>query len=103
MAVVGKNVGGGGFLNEDGRLGMYVGETRGVHEVAGNPTDPPTPELMLRRSRMVLVHAHRPPCDLRQPWIGTAASLARGCKPCRGCTLEIWLSLPMVGESNWWW
>ena len=65
---------------------MYVGETRGVHEVAGNPTDPPTPELMLRQSRMVLVHAHRPPYDPRQPWIGTAASLKRKCKACRGCT-----------------
>ena len=35
-----------GLPNEDGRLGVYVGETRGVHEVAGNPTDPPTPEFM---------------------------------------------------------
>ena len=67
---------------------MYVGETRGVHEVAGNPTDPPTPKLMLRRRRMVLVLAHRPPYDPRQPWIGTAASLEMGCKPCRGCTLD---------------
>ena len=97
MAVVCKNVGRGELLNEDGRLGMYVGETRGVHEPgAGNPTDPPTLELMLRRRRMALVLAHRPPYDPRQPWIGTAASLEMGCKPCRDCTLEIWLSLPMV-------
>ena len=47
MAVVCKNVGEKGLLNEDGRLAMYVGETREVHQVAGNPADPPTPEFML--------------------------------------------------------
>ena len=76
-----------GLPNEDGRLGVYVGETRGVHEVAGNPTDPPTPKLMLRRRRMVLVLAHRPPYDPRQPWIGTAASSERGYMARRGCML----------------
>ena len=73
---------------------------RGVYQVAGNPTDPPTPELMLWRSNMVRVHAHKPPYDTRQPWIGAAASLERVCKPYRGCTLEIWLSLPMVGVNG---
>ena len=38
---------GGGLPDEDRRLAVYVGETRGVHEVAGDPTDTPKPEFML--------------------------------------------------------
>jgi len=38
---------GGGLPNEDARLAVYVGETRGVYEVAGDPTDTPKPESML--------------------------------------------------------
>ena len=33
--------------NEDGRLAVYVGETRAVYEVAGDPTDAPKPEFTL--------------------------------------------------------
>ena len=33
--------------NEDGRLVVYVGEMRGVYDVAGEPTDIPKPEFML--------------------------------------------------------
>jgi len=37
----------GGLPNEDRRQAVYIGETRGVYEVAGDPTDTPKPEFML--------------------------------------------------------
>ena len=37
----------GGLPNKDGRLAVYVGETRGVYKVAGKPTDTSKPEFML--------------------------------------------------------
>jgi hypothetical protein len=37
----------GGLPNDDGRLPVYVGETMGVYEVAGDPIDTPKPEFML--------------------------------------------------------
>ena len=37
----------GGLPNEVGQLAVYVGETRGMHEVAWNPSDIPKPEYML--------------------------------------------------------
>ena len=37
---------GGGLPNEEGRLAVYVGETRGVYEVDGDPTDHTKPEFM---------------------------------------------------------
>jgi len=37
----------GGLPSEGGQLAVYVGETKGVYEVAGNPTDTPKPEFML--------------------------------------------------------
>jgi hypothetical protein len=36
----------GGLPNEDGRRAVYVGDTTGVHEIAGDPTDTPKPEFM---------------------------------------------------------
>ena len=36
-----------GVPNEDGRLAVYVGEMRGVYDVAGEPTDIARPEFML--------------------------------------------------------
>ena len=36
-----------GVPNEDARLAVYVGEMRGMYEVAGDPTDPPKQEFML--------------------------------------------------------
>ena len=41
----------GGLPNEDGRLAVYVGETRGVYDVAGDPTDTPKPDFMLVAER----------------------------------------------------
>ena len=38
---------GGGLPDEDRRLAVYVGETRAVYEVAGDPTDTPKPEFTL--------------------------------------------------------
>jgi hypothetical protein len=37
----------GGLPDQDGRLALYVGETRGVYDVAGDPTDTPRPKFML--------------------------------------------------------
>jgi hypothetical protein len=37
----------GGLPNKDGRLSVYVGETRGVYEVVEDPTDTPRPEFIL--------------------------------------------------------
>ena len=38
---------GGGLPDENGRLVVYVGEMRGVYDVAGDPTDIQKPEFML--------------------------------------------------------
>ena len=37
----------GGFPNEDGQLAVYVGETRGMYEVAWHPSVASKPEYML--------------------------------------------------------
>ena len=37
----------GGSPNEDGRLAVFVGETRGVYDVAGEPSNTPMPEFIL--------------------------------------------------------
>jgi hypothetical protein len=37
----------GGLPDVYGRLAVHVGETRGVYEVDGDPTDAPRPEFML--------------------------------------------------------
>ena len=37
----------GGSPNEGGRLAVFLGETRGVYEVDGDPTDHTKPEFMV--------------------------------------------------------
>jgi len=67
----------GGLPNEDGRLAVYVGETRGAYKVAGNPTDTPKPESML-------VPAHRSPCESSPSVDWDSCIVGEGCKARRG-------------------
>ena len=59
----------GGLPNEDERLAVYVDETSGVYEVAGSHGHSKTNSCSWL-SRVVLVHAHRPPYDLASRGLG---------------------------------
>ena len=59
----------GGLPNEDERLAVYVDETSGVYEVAGSHGHSKMNSCSWL-SRVVLVHAHRPPYDLASRGLG---------------------------------
>lgn len=84
-----------GLPNKNGRLAVYVGETRGGYEVAGNPADTLKPEIMLLAEPYGSVSCEQTIFGPLPPWSATAGSSERDVRRVGGILVVV--QLPTVG------